>query len=110
MTASHTGGEERLLTDSPVQRTAILISTMIASSMSTTNITVVNVVLPQMRGDLSAGIEEISWVLTATMIAMAISMPTGWLGRPSVRQPPVTPRPDTGVHLVDRDAVAGKLA
>ena len=74
-------GEEKLLTDSPVQRTAILISTMIASSMSTTNITVVNVVLPQMRGDLSAGIEEISWVLTATMIGMAISMPTaGWVG------------------------------
>ncbi len=81
---------ERLLTDSPAQRTAILISTMFASSLPTVNITVVNVVLPQMRGDLSAGIEEISWALTATLIAMAISMPTaGWItnrfgGRQSV--------------------------
>ena len=34
-----------------------------------------------MRGDLSAGLEEISWVLTATMVCTAIAMPTaGWLG------------------------------
>lgn len=72
--------DENLLTDSPAQRTGILITTMFASSLPTVNITVVNVVLPQMRGDLSAGIEEISWVLTATLIAMAISMPTaGWI-------------------------------
>lgn len=80
MTDRDDQGGERLLAESPAQRTAILISTMFASSLPTVNITVVNVVLPQMRGDLSAGIEEISWVLTATLIAMAISMPTaGWI-------------------------------
>jgi len=72
--------EEQLLTDSPLRRTAILVTTVLASTLPTINITVVNAVLPQMRGDLSAGIEEISWVLTATLIAMAISMPTaGWV-------------------------------
>ena len=82
--------EEQLLTDSPLQRTAILVTTVLASTLPTINITVVNAVLPPMRGDLSAGIEEISWVLTATLIAMAISMPTaGWVsnrfgGRQSV--------------------------
>ena len=80
MTDRDDQSSEKLLTDSPTQRTAILISTMFASSLPTVNITVVNVVLPEMRGDLSAGIEEISWVLTATLIAMAISMPTaGWI-------------------------------
>lgn len=72
--------EEQLLTASPLRRTAILVTTVLASTLPTINITVVNAVLPQMRGDLSAGIEEISWVLTATLIAMAISMPTaGWV-------------------------------
>lgn len=72
---------EELLTDSPVRRALILATTMMATSLMTTNITVVNVVLPQMQGDLSAGIEEVAWVVTAAIIAMAISMPmAGWVG------------------------------
>ena len=66
---------------SRLQQTFILISLTFASALPTLNVTVGNAVLPQMRGDLSAGLEEISWVLTATMVCTAIAMPTaGWLG------------------------------
>ena len=67
--------------DSGLQRAFILISLTFSSALPTLNVTVGNAVLPQMRGDLSAGLEEISWVLTATMVCTAIAMPTaGWLG------------------------------
>ena len=67
--------------DSAVRRTVILISIIIAGALQTLNATIANAVLPQMQGDLSAGLEEISWVLTATMVGTAIGMPAaGWLG------------------------------
>ena len=44
------------------------------------SLTIANAILPQMQGDLSAGFEEISWVVTATMAATAIAMSTaGWI-------------------------------
>lgn len=75
MTDSHT------VTASPLRRILILVSLTFAAALPTLNVTVGNAVLPQMRGDLSAGLEEISWVLTATMVCTAIAMPTaGWFG------------------------------
>lgn len=66
---------------SRLQQTFILLSLTFASALPTLNVTIANAVLPQIRGDLSAGLEEISWVLTATLVATAIAMPTaGWLG------------------------------
>ena len=42
--------------------------------------TIANAVLPQMQGDLAAGIDQISWVVTASVVASAIGIPpTGWL-------------------------------
>jgi len=42
--------------------------------------TIANAVLPQMQGDLAAGIDQISWVITASVVAGAIGIPpTGWL-------------------------------
>ena len=42
--------------------------------------TVANAVLPQMQGDLSAGLDQISWVVTAAVVASAIAIPpTAWL-------------------------------
>ena len=43
-------------------------------------ITLANLVLPQMRGNLSATQEEISWVITLNLVATAVATPmTGWL-------------------------------
>ena len=41
---------------------------------------VTNVVLPHLQGSLSAGLEEVSWVITSYLAANAIVIPaTGWL-------------------------------
>jgi len=41
---------------------------------------VVNVSLPHMQGSLSAGVDEVTWVLTSYLVANAIIIPiTGWL-------------------------------
>lgn len=43
-------------------------------------ITIANVVLPQMRGALSATQDEISWVITFNLVATAVATPmSGWL-------------------------------
>ena len=73
--------ESTTTVDSRLQQTFILLSLTFASALPTLNVTIGNAVLPQIRGDLSAGLEEISWVLTANLVATAIAMPTaGWFG------------------------------
>jgi DHA2 family multidrug resistance protein len=43
-------------------------------------VTIANVVLPQMRGTLSATQDEISWVITFNLVATAVATPiSGWL-------------------------------
>ena len=43
---------------------------------------VTNVVLPHLQGSLSAGLEEVSWVITSYLAANAVIIPaTGWLAR-----------------------------
>ena len=67
--------------ESRIRRTLILLSLTFAAALPTLNVTIANAVLPQIRGDLSAGLEEISWVITATLASTAIAMPTaGWFG------------------------------
>ena len=42
--------------------------------------TIASAALPQMRGDLAAGLDEISWIVTASVVAGAIGIPpTSWL-------------------------------
>ena len=42
--------------------------------------TIANAVLPQMQGDLSAGLDQISWVITASVVASALGIPPcAWL-------------------------------
>lgn len=73
--------ETNTTVDSRVQQIFILLSLTFAAALPTLNVTIANAVLPQIRGDLSAGLEEISWVITATLVSTAIAMPTaGWLG------------------------------
>ena len=58
----------------------ILLMVQIANMLFGMTITLANLVLPQMRGNLSATQEEISWVITLNLIATAVATPmTGWL-------------------------------
>ena len=50
--------------------------------MEVLDTTVVNVSLPHIAGNLSATIDESTWVLTSYLVANAIMLPmTGWLAR-----------------------------
>ncbi|MBH64068.1 MAG: hypothetical protein CL569_16800 [Alphaproteobacteria bacterium] len=65
---------------SAVERWIILSVLAFASGLAMLSLTIANAILPQMQGDLSAGFEEISWVVTATMTATAIAMSAaGWI-------------------------------
>ncbi|MGO9512978.1 MAG: DHA2 family efflux MFS transporter permease subunit [Steroidobacteraceae bacterium] len=58
----------------------ITLSIMLATIMQTLDLTIANVALPHMQGSLSASQDQIAWVLTAYIVAVAIATPlTGWL-------------------------------
>ncbi len=53
---------------------------MLVTVMQVLDTSVTNVVLPHMQGSLSAGIEEVTWVITSYLAANAVIIPaTGWL-------------------------------
>src|ERR1700676_2341099 len=58
----------------------IMISIMLATTMTTLDTTIANVALPHMAGSVSASQDQITWVLTSYIIAAAIMTPlSGWL-------------------------------
>jgi len=60
----------------------VALSVMLATFMEVLDTTVVNVSLPHIAGDLSAGVDETTWVLTSYLVSNAIVLPaTGWLSR-----------------------------
>jgi DHA2 family multidrug resistance protein len=64
-----------------VGKWTVAISIAIGSLMATIDTSIVNVAMPQIRGELGASLQEITWVTTAYMIAMVLVMPlTGFLG------------------------------
>ena len=61
-------------------RWPITISIMLATVMNSLDTTIANVALPHIQGSVSAGPEQIGWVLTSYIVAAAIMTPlTGWL-------------------------------
>jgi DHA2 family multidrug resistance protein len=65
---------------SPGRRWAITVTVMLVSILQILDTSVTNVALPQIQGALSAGVDEVSWLLTSYLAANAISLPaTGWL-------------------------------
>ncbi|MEJ2367578.1 MAG: DHA2 family efflux MFS transporter permease subunit, partial [Acidobacteriota bacterium] len=59
----------------------ITFATMLATMMQAVDTSVANVALPHMQGTFSAGVDEITWVLTSYLVANAVIVPmTGWLG------------------------------
>lgn len=61
-------------------RALVVVAVMSATIMQALDTTIVNVALPHMAGNLGAGVDQISWVLTSYLIAMSVVMPlTGYL-------------------------------
>jgi MFS family permease len=53
---------------------------MVVAFMQVLDTSVTNVALPHMQGSLSAGVEEVAWVITSYLAANAVIIPgTGWL-------------------------------
>ncbi len=64
----------------PINRRMITLSIMLATIMQALDTTIANVALPHMQGSMSASQDQITWVLTAYIVAAAIATPlTGWL-------------------------------
>src|ERR1035437_3392567 len=58
----------------------IAATVMLATFLEVLDTSVANVALPHIAGDLSAGVDESTWVLTSYMVSNAIVLPlTGWL-------------------------------
>ncbi|MBW1767306.1 MAG: DHA2 family efflux MFS transporter permease subunit [Deltaproteobacteria bacterium] len=58
----------------------IAIIASLAAGMEIMDASIVNIAMPHMQGGLSAGIDEVAWVLTAYLVANAAMIPmTGWL-------------------------------
>jgi MFS transporter, DHA2 family, multidrug resistance protein len=65
---------------SPAQKWAITLTVMVVAFMQILDTSVTNVVLPHLQGSLSAGLDEVSWVITSYLAANAVVIPaTGWL-------------------------------
>jgi DHA2 family multidrug resistance protein len=71
------------MTEAPLssfRKWMITVTVMLITVMQILDTSVTNVALPHMQGALSAGVEEMAWVLTSYIAANAIIIPaTGWL-------------------------------
>ena len=66
--------------DRPIARGPLTLSVMLATTMYTLDGTIANVALPHMQGSLSAGLDQITWVLTSFIVAQALMTPlVGWV-------------------------------
>ena len=65
---------------SSAQKWAITFTVMVVAFMQILDTSVTNVILPHLQGSLSAGLDEVSWVITSYLAANAVVIPaTGWL-------------------------------
>src|SRR4026209_1472889 len=72
---------------SPTQQWAITFTIMVAAVIQILNTSVTNFTLPHLQGSLSAGLDEVSWVITSYLAANAVVIPaTGWPPRLFRRQ------------------------
>ena len=81
MTAATGPSLTQVATTRQVGKWTVAVSIAFGSLMATIDTSIVNVAMPQIRGELGASLQEITWVTTAYMIAMVLIMPlTGFLG------------------------------
>lgn len=63
-----------------LRRTAIMLSGILSTTLYFTTILVTSTVLPQIQGAMSATADEVSWIVTFNILAIAIATPmAGWL-------------------------------
>ena len=63
-----------------LKRALVFFSVVWAGAVYGSATTIANVVLPHMQGDLSASLDQVSWVVTASVVAAAIGTPpTPWI-------------------------------
>jgi MFS transporter, DHA2 family, multidrug resistance protein len=68
------------VTPSPVNKWLVTLTVMLPVIIEILDITVANVALGHIQGSLSAGLDEVTWVLTSYLVSNAIIIPiTGWL-------------------------------
>lgn len=66
----------------PVNKWVVTISVTFGTLMGAIDSSIVNVAIPHLRGELSATVEEVTWITTAFVIATVLVMPlTAFLGR-----------------------------
>ena len=62
------------------RRLLVVVGVMLAALLQTVDATIVNVALPTIQGNLGAGVDEATWVVTAYVIANVVVIPlTPWL-------------------------------
>jgi DHA2 family multidrug resistance protein len=62
-------------------RFLVALTVMIGTLMEVIDTSVANVSLPHIQGTFSAGVDEITWVITSYLVANAIILPlSGWMG------------------------------
>jgi DHA2 family multidrug resistance protein len=60
----------------------VLVSCTLVTTLYATTLTIANVSLPQIQGAMSATPDQIAWVITANLIATAVSIPAaGWMSK-----------------------------
>src|SRR5438128_1865276 len=65
---------------SSARKWAITVTVMVVAFMQILDTSVTNVILPHLQGSMSAGLDEVSWVITSYLAANAVVIPaTGWL-------------------------------
>ena len=65
--------------DKEISPGLVLLTVSLCTTLYAVTLTIVNVVLPQLQGALSATPEQVSWVVTLNVIATAVVTPaTGW--------------------------------
>ncbi len=66
--------------DHPAHKYLMAFTSMLGTLMEVVDTSVANVSLPHMQGTFSAGVDEITWVITSYLVANAVVLPiTGWL-------------------------------
>ena len=66
----------------PVNPWFIALAVMLATFMEVLDTSVANVALNHIAGNLSASVDEATWVLTSYLVSNAVVLPaTQWLGR-----------------------------
>ncbi|MEO6883349.1 MAG: DHA2 family efflux MFS transporter permease subunit [Bacteroidia bacterium] len=64
-----------------IRKWIVTVTVITAALLELIDTTIVNVSLPQIMGNLGATLEEVSWVVTAYVVANVIVLPmSGWLG------------------------------